>query len=85
MPPADLAALRNTCEEAVDVNAFYSCLDHLGLNYGQSFRNVRELSVGPGAAIGRIALAPDDGEVDASLHPALLDACLHLFPAVSGL
>ena len=29
-------------------------------------------------------MSPDEDEVDASLHPALLDACLHLFPALSG-
>jgi acyl transferase domain-containing protein/acyl carrier protein/thioesterase domain-containing protein len=85
LPPSDLAALRISCPEAVDVEAFYACLDYLGLNYGESFRNVRELFVGPGAALGRIALSPDEDEVDASLHPALLDACLHLFPALSGL
>jgi surfactin synthase thioesterase subunit/acyl carrier protein len=43
------------------------------------------LSLGRGTALGRIALPPDTEEVEASLHPALLDACLHLFPAVSGL
>jgi surfactin synthase thioesterase subunit/NAD(P)-dependent dehydrogenase (short-subunit alcohol dehydrogenase family)/acyl carrier protein len=57
----------------------------LGLNYGASFRNVRELFVGPGAALGRISLAKDSPDVEAAMHPAILDACLHLFPAVSGL
>ncbi|MFQ5565793.1 MAG: type I polyketide synthase, partial [Paracoccaceae bacterium] len=83
--PADLAELRRQCPEAVDVGAFYAGLDHLGLNYGPAFRNVRELWLGPGAALGRIALAPGVDEVDASLHPAVLDACLHLYPALSGL
>ena len=72
VPPADLAELRRQCLEAVDASAFYAALDHLGLNYGPSFRNVRELSLGPGAALGRIALAPEAEEVDASPHPALI-------------
>jgi acyl transferase domain-containing protein/acyl carrier protein len=81
----DLDALQRQCLQTVDVAAFYGCLDHLGLNYGPSFRNVRELSLGQGAALARIALQPELDEVEASMHPALLDACLHLFPAVSGL
>lgn len=85
LPSTDLAALRSGCPDAVGVGAFYACLDHLGLNYGKSFRNIRELLLGPGSALGRIALSLDTEEVDASLHPALLDACLHLFPAVAGL
>jgi acyl transferase domain-containing protein/acyl carrier protein len=85
VPRADLDALRIACPEAIDVGGFYACLDQLGLNYGKSFRNVRELTLGPGFALGRIALSSEAEEVQSSLHPAMLDACLHLFPAVSGL
>ena len=82
---ADLEALRATCPVAVDPARFYGALDHLGLNYGPGFRNVRELWTGNGTALGRIALAEGAAGPEASLHPALLDACLHIFPAVSGL
>ncbi|HSF95023.1 MAG TPA: acyltransferase domain-containing protein, partial [Thermohalobaculum sp.] len=52
----DLTRLRRDCPQPVDSEGFYGVLDALGLNYGPGFRNVRELFLGDGAALGRIAL-----------------------------
>lgn len=82
---ADLAALRAAFGRRVEPGAFYAVLDRLGLNYGSGFRNVRELCLGEGEALGRITLAEDAPEAGAAIHPAMLDSCLHLFSAVSGL
>jgi len=84
-PGADLDALAAECPQAVAPAAFYAVLDGIGLNYGPTFRAVRALSLGPGRALAEIALSPDAPDAPGPMHPALLDACLHLFPAVSGL
>jgi len=86
-PPesTDIDALRQACLDPVDAVRYYAALDHLGLNYGPSFRNLKEIWTGPGTALGRVSLDPETVEADASLHPALIDACLHLFPVLSGL
>ncbi len=82
---AEMDALRQACPDSLDTSRYYAALDHLGLNYGPGFRNLKEIWTGPGMALGRVSLDPEAVEVDASLHPALIDACLHLFPAMSGL
>ncbi|HEY6097924.1 MAG TPA: acyltransferase domain-containing protein, partial [Anaeromyxobacter sp.] len=78
-----LAAVRARCADPISTGAFYERLAAIGLEYGPTFRGVTELWSGPAEAVGRI-------EVDAArlpalaayqAHPALLDACLHLFGA----
>ncbi|MDT8343796.1 MAG: SDR family NAD(P)-dependent oxidoreductase, partial [Thermohalobaculum sp.] len=85
----DLAAARAECSHEVAPAAFYETLDRLGLTYGRGFRNVRDLRLGEGVALARISadadLAGEAGADAALVHPAILDACLHIYPAVSGL
>lgn len=83
-PVVDLAQLQRHHDMHVAPQTYYSALDQLGLNYGAGFRNVRELRIGEGSALGRIRLSDDAMRVDAAMHPAVLDACLHLFPAATG-
>lgn len=83
LPSGDLAAIRARCPDPVEPARFYAVAVGIGLNYGPGFRAVRELWLGDGAALGRIRLG-EIAEAGAALHPALLDACLHLFPALSG-
>lgn len=80
-----LETIRRRCPVACPVDRYYSVVDGLGLNYGPTFRGVRVLHLGDGEALGLIRLPEPASAATYPLHPALLDACLHLFPAVSGL
>src|SRR5262249_9267429 len=55
----------------------------LGLEYGASFRAIELMQRGNGEILTRVRL-PSHLSVDgqSGLHPALLDACLHLYPAL---
>src|SRR5206468_6081688 len=59
----------------VDTDAFYRYMSDLGLEYGETFRSVRELCAADGKSSGRVALsesiAPRAGEYP--WHPVLLD------------
>lgn len=81
---ADIEALRSDHIVQVPPETYYRVLGQLGLNYGQGFRNVRNLSIGDHSALARIFLDQNSIEADAAMHPAVLDACLHLFPAATG-
>ncbi|MFL6662202.1 MAG: SDR family NAD(P)-dependent oxidoreductase, partial [Rhizobacter sp.] len=73
---------RDRCAESVDVDAFYRQLHEAGLRYAGGFRSVRELSRGPGLAVGRIELDPAHRhEASPVIHPALLDAALQVVAA----
>jgi hypothetical protein len=51
----------------------------MGLGYGPRFRGIEALWVGQGEALTRVLPpAPLRG-----LHPAILDACLHVYPALA--
>ena len=71
------AAIRARCATLLPAEACYAELSRLGLDYGASFRNIREASLGPQECLAVIDV-PDwvarggDAHV---LHPVLLDAC----------
>ena len=68
--------------EAVDVGEYYQNLRDLGVDYGPTFRGVKQLWRGDGSAWGEIQLPPEAGDVQLfHLHPALLDACFHVVGA----
>jgi acyl transferase domain-containing protein/acyl carrier protein len=80
---ASLDTVRARCAEAVPVEEFYERLVEIGLDYGPTFRGVRELWRGAGEAVGLVEI---DSERLAALdrygaHPAVFDACLHVFGA----
>ena len=71
------------CRNQVPAELYYKSLHGTGLQYGPSFRAIQELWRGTDEALTRVRLPPHvavDG-VEA-LHPALLDACLHVYPAL---
>ena len=71
------------CRNPVPAELYYKALHGTGLQYGPSFRAIQELWRGNDEALTRVRLPPHvavDG-VEA-LHPALLDACLHVYPAL---
>ncbi|KAH8660863.1 fatty acid synthase S-acetyltransferase [Tricladium varicosporioides] len=66
--------------DPVDVTAFYAYLERAGLRYGDAFRCVRSLWRHGRELFGRVEL-PITCHIEANrfhLHPALLDACLHI-------
>jgi len=78
LPP--LSSVDSRCVDEVAVAPFYDRLRGLGVDFGDSFRAMRIVRRGVGEAIGEIGLH-DKVQADAGkflLHPALLDACLHV-------
>ncbi|MGW9344651.1 SDR family NAD(P)-dependent oxidoreductase [Streptomyces albidoflavus] len=70
--------------EPLPLDAFYEGLADQGLAYGPAFRGLTGLARRDGVAYGRIVLPePRQQEADAyGIHPALLDAALHVLAAV---
>ncbi|WP_394836501.1 SDR family NAD(P)-dependent oxidoreductase [Pendulispora rubella] len=79
--PPSLEIAKARCTDARGVDAFYATLSRMGLKYGPAFRGVRGLFGQPGGprALGRIELpAPATQAAAYVIHPALLDACIHV-------
>jgi surfactin synthase thioesterase subunit/NAD(P)-dependent dehydrogenase (short-subunit alcohol dehydrogenase family)/acyl carrier protein len=74
--------VRARCRQTLPVADLYDGLAEFGLEYGPSFRGVRELYFGQHEALTKVQLP--DGLVDTQyvMHPAFLDACLHAYPLV---
>ena len=83
-PVADIKGLQREHDQEIQPQQYYSVLGQLGLNYGAGFKNVRQLLIGDHSAFAKVSLSAGAAEVDAAMHPAILDACLHLFPAATG-
>ncbi|MFD7997664.1 SDR family NAD(P)-dependent oxidoreductase [Streptomyces mirabilis] len=69
-----LDAVRERCDEQVDLSAVYAGLAALGIDYGPAFRGLEEGRRTNVAALGRLARTPAAGHL---LHPAVLDAAFH--------
>jgi acyl transferase domain-containing protein/surfactin synthase thioesterase subunit len=81
--PLQLHHVRRRCANSIQIDRYYETLRVLGLEYGASFRAIEMLRRGNGEVLTRVRLPPHvsvDGQ--AGLHPALLDACLHVYPAL---
>ena len=75
-----LADIRARCATEVTGEDLYAALARGGLRYGPGFRGIERVWVGDGEAVGRLA-APAAIGADLEryrVHPALLDACLHV-------
>ncbi|MEU9206408.1 SDR family NAD(P)-dependent oxidoreductase [Streptomyces sp. NPDC048415] len=68
------AALRERCDEEVDLSGVYAQLAALGIDYGPAFRGLDQGHRTDSAALGRLAQRPAAGHL---LHPAVLDAAFH--------
>jgi len=80
----DAKRIQRRCGQSVKASAYYGALQSLGLGYGPAFRCIESLWRGDGEALARIRL-PDSLTPEGNgpwPHPVLLDACLHLTPAV---
>ncbi|MEU0395897.1 SDR family NAD(P)-dependent oxidoreductase [Streptomyces sp. NPDC006208] len=69
-----LGALREQCDEEVELSGVYAGLAALGIDYGPAFRGLEEGHRTDGAALARLAPKPAAGHL---LHPAVLDAAFH--------
>lgn len=79
----DLAAIRSRCTQDVPADRFYELADALGLGYGPTFRGITSLQIGQGEALAEVELPADVALPPDGQHPALLDACLHIFAALA--
>src|SRR4029453_14200511 len=61
---------------------FYRFLDAAGLSYGPAFQGIRGLWRYADEAWARVALPDDLPTEPYRLHPAFLDACLHVYAAL---
>ena len=80
-PPLPSPATR-AGRAAVPTPSFYQFLDAHGLSYGPAFRGIVNLWRGDDEALARVTLPNGLATDDYLLHPAFLDACLHLYSAV---
>lgn len=80
--PADsLDAVRSRCRAHTDAETFYRAQEALGNSWQGAFRSIQELWLGADEALAGLGPAP--AEADAYvLHPAALDACLHVVAAL---
>jgi polyketide synthase 12/epothilone polyketide synthase D len=74
----DVEALRRRCARTVDVAVLYEDYAAAGLHHGPVFRGVRTLISGTSEALGEIRLPAEAEARDYGVHPALLDAALHV-------
>ncbi|MFY0568050.1 type I polyketide synthase [Archangium lansingense] len=78
-----LGEARGRCTERMDGETHYQLMQERGVDFGPSFRVLKELWKAPGEAIARLELPSSVASEMAvhQLHPALLDAC---FQVING-
>lgn len=79
-----LAEWRQRCGERHDGERYYRIFQTLGFDYGPTFRVIREVAIGEGCALARLALDPSlskDFE-QYILHPTLIDGALQTVVAL---
>ncbi|MFF8597100.1 SDR family NAD(P)-dependent oxidoreductase [Streptomyces sp. NPDC015220] len=81
-PVLDLPALLADCTRTVPAGEVYDRFARLGIAYGPGMRALRELRVGTGQVLARVAPTGPSARTPYTLHPALLDAALQ---AAAGL
>src|SRR5262245_8246857 len=74
--------VRARCGQTWAVADLYDLLGKLGLEYGPSFRGIREFYVGQHEALTKVRLPDGLANTQYAMHPAFLDACLHAYPLV---
>jgi acyl transferase domain-containing protein/surfactin synthase thioesterase subunit len=82
--PFDVEETLAQCHREIPRERYYRAVGELGLQYGSSFRGIQQLWQGQATAVGRIRLPAEASPGPYGLHPAFLDACLHLYPAALG-
>ncbi len=79
----DPKPVKRRCGLPVKADSYYAGARSLGLGYGPAFRGIESLWRGEGEALARVRLPDAVNDLGNGIaHPALLDACLHVYPAV---
>lgn len=81
MPPFPSHALRSAARD-IAPERFYRFLSRNGLSYGPTFQGIVGLWRGDDEAFTRVALPRAVVSHGYDLHPAFLDACLHIYPGL---
>ncbi|WP_344646451.1 SDR family NAD(P)-dependent oxidoreductase, partial [Streptomyces durmitorensis] len=68
--------------ERVELDGYYDRFETQGLGYGPAFRGLRELWRDGDRAFGLVRLPEEAGPGEFGVHPALLDAALHVIAAL---
>ena len=76
----DINQIKDRVTEPVSISDFYLELKESGLQYGESFRCIRNMWQGKNELLGLLQLSKKNmyGREKFYFHPALLDACLHM-------
>lgn len=78
-----VATAKETCDNQLPIDRYYPAIRAMGLEYGTGFRGIVELWQGSGEALSLVNLPQHLTSDDYTLHPALLDACLHIYPTLA--
>ncbi len=81
VPRIQIDQIRARCPTAIPIERYYPAIHDLGLEYGPAFQGIRSLLRGDGETLTQVVLPPQVAS-GGGLHPALLDACLHVYPAL---
>lgn len=83
-PKFDLETWQRQCTEELSTQRFYEKRRSQQIDFGPSFQGVQQLWKGDRAAIGRLRIPTTVGQQieDYTLHPAVLDAALHILGAI---
>ena len=81
LPPA-LPGHRMRAGHEIAPDRFYRFLDRVGLSYGAAFRGIRRLWQDHDQVFAEVALPAGLDTASYQIHPAFLDACLHVYPAL---
>ncbi|MFF3445472.1 type I polyketide synthase [Streptosporangium sp. NPDC002721] len=79
--PVELSEWPPRGAEPVDVDALYDGLASAGLEYGPAFQGLRAAWRRDGVLHAEVALPAERDTTGFRVHPALLDACLHVLAA----
>ena len=82
-PDVDINGLKAGLEE-IGSPAFYRMFDAGEIAYGPALRGVEGIWTGPGEALGEVALAAGEARAGPDLHPALLEGCIQVAVAATG-
>ena len=76
----DLEKYKRDCSQAIEIKEHYQQYKSIGIDYGSSFRGLKQVWKGQGKALGEIALPEELIEqiTDHQIHPALLDVALQI-------
>jgi acyl transferase domain-containing protein/surfactin synthase thioesterase subunit len=82
-PVFSVAEGHSRCPHAIPPERYYAAVRDLGLAYGPAFQGIKQLWQGPGEALSKVHLPLHVPPGPYRLHPAFLDACLHIYPALA--